>query len=172
MFHPAPLSPLLVFSFSLNLYMSQPSEHPPLPSHICFSSTLWKFIYGLNWLLCSLPSPSEPLIFFYSLTKSSPYINAYLPTKSQGSGTFYCVTACYTVILCVGGQVQLWLLVWCWVGSAASWCSGAAQRVLFSSPKWFSDGSMWSLIWIAALHQWKDEKDLPSFYCLGKIRLT
>ena len=68
MFHPLS-PPLWVFSLSLNLYMSHTSEHPPLPSHICFSSTVWKFIHGLLLLLCSLPYPSVPLIFSDSLTK-------------------------------------------------------------------------------------------------------
>ena len=92
------------------------------------------------WWWCYLrlvcPGNWEALVLGKSQSKLVPF-------SSCVSATFYCVTADFTVILFFGGQVQLRLLAWCWVGSTVSRRGGAALAVLLPSPGLFSNNSNW-----------------------------
>ena len=66
---------------------------------------------------------------------------------SQCRSCFYCVTVGSIALQCIVRLVQLWLLVWCWVGSTVSIQGGSTLVVP-------GPGLCGSKIWLAALHQW------------------
>ena len=119
------LSPFLLHNFSC---LSIP-PNPPTHTHTC--------AHKLGWA---------------GMVRDHEFSN--FSHLSQCLGNFCCVTVGCIGLQCVVGRVQLWLLVWCWVGSAVSRCGGATLAVLLFFSGLSGDIAEWSRTWLAALHQW------------------